>query len=265
MRELSGRVALITGGANGIGLALAEALASEGMHIALADIEETALENAQQRIAAMGVQCITAKTDVSRPDQIAALARNVVEKLGAVHVLCSNAGVTGPVGDPLWELDFKEWQRAFAINTEAALHAIQHFVPHMLKLDEAHIVVTASIAGLVPSPIIPQYHASKHALVSLTETLRHQLGRHAPQIGVSMVCPGAVDTQIMAREMSRHPTEKAGPARSDIPDDLYSDMVQPSDVAKAIVHAIRNRVFRVYPNRDSRQRIQERFAELLAE
>jgi NAD(P)-dependent dehydrogenase (short-subunit alcohol dehydrogenase family) len=266
VKDLNGRVAVVTGGANGIGLALAEALAREGMRIAIADIDAVALGHARERITPLGVECIAVKADVSKEVEVAALAQAVRQQLGNVHVLCSNAGVPGPIGNPVWELDLNDWRRVFAINTDATLHAIRHFIPHMLALNEdTHVVVTASIAGLVPSGIIPQYHASKHALVSLTETLRYQLEERGSRIGVSMVCPGAVDTQITAREASRNETATADTLRATVPNELYSDLVQPSVVADAIVHAIRNDIFYVYPNSATRERLRERFAQILAE
>ncbi|HYM00906.1 MAG TPA: SDR family NAD(P)-dependent oxidoreductase, partial [Blastocatellia bacterium] len=157
MKEFAGRVAAVTGGASGIGRAMAERFAAEGMKIVLADVEEAALSAAVDELKSRGAAVIGVKTDVSRQEEVAALAEKAVSEYGAVHVLCNNAGVAGDSA-PSWELELETWQWVFGVNLWGVIHGIRSFVPAMIRNGEpGHVVNTASLAGLLSLPYIAPY------------------------------------------------------------------------------------------------------------
>jgi len=204
MRDFSGKVAVITGAADGIGRALAEAFADAGARLVLADIDGPKVEGVGRDLARLGTEVLTARTDVSEQDQVIGLRDAALARFGTVHVVCNNAGVMGPVGDPLWELPAREWQRVMAVNLWGVLHGIQAFVPAMLAAGhEGHIVNTASMQGVTSGPLIPEYTVSKHGIVALSEALRAQLTARSAPIGVTVLCPGAVSTDLAPREQRR--------------------------------------------------------------
>jgi NAD(P)-dependent dehydrogenase (short-subunit alcohol dehydrogenase family) len=211
VRELSGRVAVITGAASGIGLALAEAFAAEGSRVVAADIDGSALEAAIDKLRATGAEAIGVRTDVSRTDQIEALATSALEAYGAVHVLCNNAGVGGQRGR-LWEVNAKNWDWLFAVNLWAAVAGVRTFVPLMMAHgDECHIVNTASMQGVLTGNLAPGngiYAMTKHALVAYSEALYGELIAAEAKIGVSVLLPGITRTNIWAAEKHR-PAELA--------------------------------------------------------
>lgn len=169
MKEFKGKVAVITGGANGIGRALAERSAKAGMKVVLADIEEAALAHTQKKILAAGATVMAVKTDVSKLTDVETLARKTLDAFGAVHLVCNNAGVF-PMPKPLWETTLEDWQWCLGVNLWGVIHGIRTFVPLMLKQNtECHMINTASVAGLLSLPYISIYHATKHAVVSITE------------------------------------------------------------------------------------------------
>ncbi len=208
MQDLAGRVAVVTGAASGIGRGMAEALAAEGMKVVLADVEAAALEATAQELRAAGGTVRTVWTDVSRPDQVEALARETVEAFGGVHVLCNNAGVaTG--GVPTWESTLDDWQWILGVNLMGVVHGIRSFVPRMLEVgDEGHVVNTASMAGLVSGGGNALYGVTKHAVVSLSESVHNELVMRGGKIRVSVLCPGWVNTHIDDSERNR-PVELA--------------------------------------------------------
>jgi NAD(P)-dependent dehydrogenase (short-subunit alcohol dehydrogenase family) len=196
MKELAGKVAVITGAASGIGLSLCRHCAAEGMRVVLADIEADALDAALGEIRAGGSEAIAVRTDVSDAGQVKALAGAAVEAYGAVHLLCNNAGVG--VGTSVWEASLDDWRWVLGVNLWGVIHGVHAFVPLFLEQGgEAHIVNTASIQGLITHhPLCSPYQVSKHAVVSLSEQLHFELGRRGANVGVSVLCPGWVRTRI---------------------------------------------------------------------
>ena len=193
MKLEAGKVAVITGAASGIGLALAERFAREGLDVVLADVEERALARATDRIKALGVETLAVSTDVSDAAAVDALAGAAVERFGTVHVVCNNAGV-GSKADP-WFGPLSAWTWVLGVNLWGVIHGIRAFLPILAKQGEGHIVNTASILGLMPVSS-PSYDASKHAVVAITEDLFKMTKLVGLPVGVSVLCPGYVRTGI---------------------------------------------------------------------
>jgi NAD(P)-dependent dehydrogenase (short-subunit alcohol dehydrogenase family) len=203
VKELEGRVAVITGGASGIGLGLAHRFAAEGMKLVIGDVETAALDDAVATLRGKGAEVLGVVTDVADPDQVQALADAAVSRFGGVHVCCNNAGVG--TGGLSWEIPRATWEWVLGVNLWGVIHGIRTFVPLLVQQPEAHVVNTASIAGLVAAPFMGPYNASKHAVVAISETLHHELAMHAPHVKVSVVCPGWVRTKIADSERNRPP------------------------------------------------------------
>ena len=205
MQDFEGKVAVITGAASGIGFAMAERFAQEGMRVVLADIEEPALEAAVTRLRQAEHEVLAVVTDVSKVEAVGALADRAFETYGNVHVLCNNAGVAGAGGSsgPVWEKTDRDWQWAFGVNYWGVLHGIQAFVPRMLANgDEGHVVNTASIAG-VTSNIFGIYGVTKHAVVALSEYLYRSLVEVNARVGASVLCPSFVTTNLGTSDRNR--------------------------------------------------------------
>jgi NAD(P)-dependent dehydrogenase (short-subunit alcohol dehydrogenase family) len=197
MRLERGQVAVITGGASGIGLALGVAFADRGLDVVLADISEGPLQAAVAEIEAMGVSAIGVRTDVRSPEEVDALAASTIERFGRVDVVCNNAGVVN-AGVPMWEVPLEEWEWILSVNLRGVINGIRAFVPHLVAQGSGHVVNTASMAGLLPQPTAGAYVASKHAVVGLTESLALEFELFAPTLGATVVCPGTVDTDILS-------------------------------------------------------------------
>jgi len=194
MELTPGKVAVVTGAASGIGFALAERFAWAGLDVVLADVEQAALEAAEQKISETGVQTLALTTDVSDEASVQALAAAAVERFGAVHVVCNNAGVES-VADP-WFGPISAWQWVLGVNLWGVIHGIRAFLPQLIGQGGGHFVNTASIAGLYPG-FAPSYDASKHAVVAISDGLYKSMTLAGLPIGVSVVCPGWVRTNIM--------------------------------------------------------------------
>jgi NAD(P)-dependent dehydrogenase (short-subunit alcohol dehydrogenase family) len=201
MQELDGRVAVVTGGASGIGFALARRFASEGMRVVLGDVEEPALTAAIDELTDGGADAIGVPTDVTDAEQVEELARAAERRFGAIHIACNNAGVGA--GGLSWETPLETWQWVIGVNLWGVIHGIRAFVPRIIEQSEGHVVNTASVAGLVAAPFMGPYNASKHAVVAISETLHHELALMAPHVKVSVLCPAWVNTRIGESERNR--------------------------------------------------------------
>ena len=191
--ELNGKVAVVTGAASGIGRALVERFAREGMRVVLADIEPTALERAAFELAGAGAEVLPVMTDVSDRASVQALLDATVARFGTAHVVCNNAGVAGG-GDP-WRGPVSTWEWMIGVNLMGVVHGVQAFLPLLEAQGEGHIVNTASIAGVIPG-ILGAYSATKHAVVALSEGLFFDQQERHTGVGVSVLCPAFVRTQI---------------------------------------------------------------------
>ena len=189
MELTAGQVAVVTGAGSGIGLSLAERFAAAGLHLVLADVQVDALESAAAQVGGRGVDVLTVRTDVSKVADVEALAAQTLERFGAVHVVCNNAGVA-PRSDP-WFGPLSSWEWVMGVNFWGVVHGCRTFLPHLAG--GGHIVNTASVAGLMPG-FSPSYDASKHAVVAITEGLYTTLQLAGLPIGVSVLCPGWVRT-----------------------------------------------------------------------
>jgi NAD(P)-dependent dehydrogenase (short-subunit alcohol dehydrogenase family) len=197
MELIAGKVAVVTGAASGIGRAIADRFARAGLDVVLADVEEAALALAEQKVAGLGVKTLAVRTDVSDEGSVQALAAAAVERFGAVHVVCNNAGVAS-ASDP-WLGPVSAWQWVLGVNLWGVIHGIRAFLPILAMQGGGHFVNTASVAGLVPG-LHPSYDASKHAVVAISEDLYMQMAVAGLPIGVSVLCPGWVRTAIFDAE-----------------------------------------------------------------
>ncbi len=255
MEEFKDRTAVITGAASGIGYALAERFGAEGMNVVMADVEEPALEAAHNKLSDLGVNAIAVKADVSQLEQIQALADKAYDEFGAVDVLCNNAGVSGGSIKPLWEQPANDWNWVMGVNLWGVIHGIQAFMPRMVAQGtEGHVVNTASTMGLLQGSGI--YGVTKHAVVALSEALYQELAGLDAKIGVSVLCPGAVDTNVMDSQRNR-PADLPGDEPDHIPEEAQQriDFVRgmlkagypPSDMADAVFDGIKERKLYIVP------------------
>ena len=201
MEELQGKVAVITGGASGIGRAVADRAAGEGMKIVLGDIEEGPLKGAVDDLTSQGAEALGVLTDVSDGASVQALRDKALDRFGAVHLVHNNAGIG--LGGPIWEVSEEDWRWILGVNLWGVIHGIATFVPLLIEQGEGHVVNTASIAGLIAAPFLGPYNATKQAVVAISETLFKDLQAVGAPIGVSVLCPGFVQTRIADSERNR--------------------------------------------------------------
>lgn len=274
MKDLAGRVAVVTGAASGMGLAFATRFAEEGMEVVLADIESEPLAMAEAAVRAKGARTLAVRTNVLSRSDIDRLADAAFEKFGNVHVVCNNAGVAGGAGKPVWESPLSDWEWVLGVNFMGVLHGVQAFVPRMIENgDEGHIVNTASVAGLLTSA--NPYGVSKHGVVCLTEGLYKDFKMRGLKLSASVLCPGWVNTNIHDAERNR-PAE-FGPAtdRSSQPAEVQQRgaMVQellkngfaPEEIAGKVADAVKADQFYIIPAQESMlEAIKRRFDDLVA-
>jgi NAD(P)-dependent dehydrogenase (short-subunit alcohol dehydrogenase family) len=253
MRQLRDRVAVVTGAASGIGLALAERFVAEGMKVVMADIEAEALATAADALKRRTPAVLATQVDVSRPDDLERLARETYAAFGAAHVLCNNAGVA--VIGAVHEHTLADWQWVINVNLWGVIHGVRAFVPRMLAGgDEGHIVNTASMAGLTTAQFMSVYDVTKHGVVALSESMFKEFQVTGAPIGVSVVCPGLINTAIMRSSRNR-PDElaeegKAGPMAQAFGQSLSDRLAggyPPSEVAEQVVQGLREGRFYIVP------------------
>ena len=275
MKEFHGKVAVVTGAASGIGRAMAERFAEEGMNVVLSDVEEGALAQTEARMKASGATVLAVRTDVSSAADVRALAGKTIEAFGAVHVLCNNAGVP-PVVGPSWELTEADWQWVLGVNLWGVIHGIGAFVPIMLRQgNEGHIVNTASIAGLLSAPWAATYDVAKHGVVTLSESLHRELALTKSRIKVSVLCPAWVKTQLMDGDPNRPAdlqgdgAQEAGVPQASMMEQVFRHSVatgtEPAGIAEMVLDAIREERLYVLPHSQWKEQIRARMEDILEE
>ena len=270
MREFKDRTAVITGAASGIGLALAQRAAREGMRLVLADIDEAKLAEAAKALPVAAEALWTRRVDVSREEDIAALADEAFGRFGGVHLLCNNAGVG--LTRLAWELTTADWEWILGVNLWSVVHAVRHFVPRMLAQDgESHIVNTASVAGLLSTPAMAAYNVSKHGVVTLSETLYTELVAQKANIGVSVLCPAWVPTAIHTSERNRPqrfgeaalPSAASAAYQERMGQAVKSGRLTADDMASAVFDAVAANRFYVIPHSRIKQAVRLRMEDIL--
>src|SRR3954468_8302899 len=241
MKELKGKVAVVTGAASGLGRAMALAFADEGMHVALADV--TDMSDVFAAVEAKGVSALSLKLDVSNGVEVEGFAAMVERDLGPSFLVCNNAGVS-PLG-AAWETSVGDWQWILGVNLWGVIHGVRSFVPRLMARNAGHVVNTASVAGLINPPGSGAYNVTKHAVVALSETLHHDLRERGSAVGVSVLCPAYVPTGIADSERARpagfEPTVKSKEmlAREQmLKKAVASGRLSADDVARAVVQAV---------------------------
>jgi NAD(P)-dependent dehydrogenase (short-subunit alcohol dehydrogenase family) len=250
MDQFEGRTAVVTGAASGIGFAIAQRLGAEGMRVVIADVEADALDRAARELAAAGIATLAVKTDVSNAEQVEALAQRASDAFGAIHLVCNNAGVFA--GGNSWEVPLADWAWTLGVNLWGVIHGVRSFVPRLLAHgEEAHLVNTASMAGLMTNPFSGPYTVSKHAVVALSEVLYHELTLTGTKVGVSVLCPEAVATRIGESERNRPggvaappPTPAEQVVRGALAESVAKG-VAPAVLADRVVRAVREKRFYV--------------------
>jgi NAD(P)-dependent dehydrogenase (short-subunit alcohol dehydrogenase family) len=272
MRDVAGKVAVITGAASGIGRGMAESFAAAGMKVVLSDVEEEALTETTDALRDEGADVHAVVTDVSKAEQVQALADESVKRFGAVHVLCNNAGI-GIASGPSWETTLDDWKWTIDVNLMGVIHGVRSFVPIMLELEsESHIVNTASIAGLVAGADMASYAVTKFGVVALSEHLYLELEGAGAKTKVSVLCPGFVATKIMDSERNR-PADRqdASPMPTDPQSEVYYDWFRGQvekglasrTVGDQVLSAIREERFYILTHPDWNYMIEHRAKSML--
>jgi NAD(P)-dependent dehydrogenase (short-subunit alcohol dehydrogenase family) len=272
VKDFRDRVAMVTGAGSGIGRALAERCAREGMGIVLADVEEPALADVAGELEAAGAPVLAVRTDVSREADVKALARKTLDAFGAVHLLFNNAGVIA--GSTAWESTLADWEWVLGVNLWGVIHGLRVFVPVMLAQDtEGHIVDTASIAGFARRNPFAPYQVSKHAVVALTEHLYYSLAERNATIKTSVLCPAGVSTRIMDAERNRPPELLNAPGEELLDPEWqarigdFRQAVQagtpPDQIADQVFRAIRAEQFYILTHPEENALIQGRMEDIL--
>jgi NAD(P)-dependent dehydrogenase (short-subunit alcohol dehydrogenase family) len=275
LKTLENKIAVITGGASGFGLEFARYGAQQGMRLVLADVQQDALDAAKAELEAAGAQVVAIKIDVSSAAQMDTLAAATVARFGVPHLLFNNAGVGA--GGLLWEHTLKDWEWVINVNLWGVAHGVRVFVPLMLQAAKkdpsfkGHIVNTASMAGLVNAPNMGAYNVTKHAVVSLSETLYQDLALVTEQIKCSVLCPYFVPTGINQSSRNRPEELKHGvlPTRSQLIAQAMSDKavtsgkITAAQIAQKVFEAISTEQFYIFSHPQSLQPVQTRLEDVM--
>jgi NAD(P)-dependent dehydrogenase (short-subunit alcohol dehydrogenase family) len=273
MKEFKGKVAVITGGAGGIGLGLAKHCAGEGMKVVLADIEVPALKEAEENLSRAGADVLAVVTDVTKMPDMEDLAKKTVDTFGGVHLLFNNAGVQTGKGKMVWENTLNDWQWVLGVNLWGIINGIKIFLPIILKQGEdSHVVNTASIAGVIASGGVVTYSVSKAAVVAISESLYLQLEEMNAPIGVTVACPGPVYSRLNDAERNR-PAELANPpeppptpkqkAIIEMFEKMNEEGMAPEEFASLVFDAIQNDQLYLLSHPDRNTAIQQRMENIL--
>lgn len=276
MNRLRGRTAVITGAGSGFGLELSRLLADEGMNLVLVDVQQDALDRAHHelaaRAAAQGAKTLARRVDVSSASSMEALGDDVVQAFGVPHLVFNNAGVGA--GGLVWENTLADWEWVLGVNLMGVVHGVRVFVPKMLEASrrdadfEGHVVNTASMAGLLNAPTMGIYNVTKHAVVSLSESLHQDLALVTDQIHASVLCPFFVPTGIHQSDRNRttvkgEPTLSQRVAQAQSDKAVTSGKVSAAQVAQNVVDAVRARRFYIYSHPQALKGVQTRLEDIM--
>jgi NAD(P)-dependent dehydrogenase (short-subunit alcohol dehydrogenase family) len=269
MRDLAGKVAVVTGAASGLGRALALRCAGERMRLALADVDEKELEATARAAGDLGADPLSVKCDVSRPEAVEALAERTYARFGSADLLFNNAGVA--TAGPAWTATLEDWRWVLGVNVMGVIHGVRSFVPRMLRQgSECHVVNTASASGLLSVPGQAVYCVSKHAVVTLSECLHHDLRAANAAVGVSVLCPAYFNTGIADSARNR-PAELAAtnPLAAQYEERMRravrSGKISAGEVAAAAVEAVKAGRFYVLPHPRIKPAVEARMKDILEE
>ena len=276
MTEFRDKVAVITGAASGIGRALAKQCAQEGMQVVLADIDQEKLRETQEALKTLGADVLAVPTDVSKVDDVERLLQATLEQFHAVHLLCNNAGIFSAEDAmlPLWQVPQAEWQRMVDINLWGVIHGIRIFTPVMLQQDTTcYMVNTASMAGIGVGELFGIYGMTKHAVVSLSETMHQQLNARQAKLHVAVLCPGFTSTSIINSEASRYQqvveVSEANAMGQEEKQKLQwvlqgvRDGVHPAQVAQTVFQALRQKAVYIFTDSGALDFARDRFENIV--
>lgn len=257
MEDIKGSAAVVTGGASGIGRAIALALSREGVRVVIADVDNAGMTETVGTIAHEGGKAVAVRTDVSNPDEVQTLADRAWSAFGPVRILCNNAGV-GMFGG-LETMTLRDWTWVMGVNVWGVIHGLLAFVPRMIAEGKGgHIVNTASISGLLPNAYLGVYTTTKYAVVGLSESLRKDLKAYG--IGVSVLCPMGVDTRIAEAGRNRPKHLKNPGAPPFFPSvDFLGRIIPPMQVADRVIAAIKKNELYVITHKESLEPLRRRF------
>ncbi len=275
MKDLEGKVAVVTGAAAGIGLAMAERFANEGMRVILADRDVGGAREAARELVDGGLKAHSIAVDVTVPGEVEEFADEVFRDFGNVHVLCNNAGVLGRV-QASWEQPLENWRWVFDVNVLGVAHGLHYFLPRMVEAGEqGYVLNTGSVAGLLSGPFFAPYNASKHAVVAMSECLHHELRAVGSRIEVGVLCPGWVHTGLADFEDKAPDTVKQANAKSAASRQaqerdvavrkMVADSIGPEKIAEIVVEAIKDGRFYIFPHPERKADIRNRMEIILEE
>jgi NAD(P)-dependent dehydrogenase (short-subunit alcohol dehydrogenase family) len=270
MKLEPGQVAVVTGGANGIGFALCEQFAKAGLHVVMSDVDHDSLTVSAGRLADAPGRVLGVRTDVTSPEDVGRLAERTLAEFGRVDIVCNNAGTVGK-NMPMWEFERVEWEWIMAVDFWGVIHGISAFVPHLVARGHGHVVNTASMAALTTVALNGPYNAAKHAVLSLSETLAADLRTQGVDVGVTVVCPGPTRTRLMTegpreRPERYRPKADRGVAPQRNPNTFTGStdhLLEPDGLAKQILGAIESGQFLLAPHPGSLPRVQARIQPLI--
>jgi NAD(P)-dependent dehydrogenase (short-subunit alcohol dehydrogenase family) len=260
MRELRDKVAVVTGGASGIGSGICRALAAEGSRVVVADLDGRAADALAQELRGQGARALGLPVDVSDLGSLRKLADTVVSELGGVDVICNNAGVF--IGGALADLTADDWRWVMSVNVDGVFYGCKVFVPLLIARGGGHVVNTASVGGFLSSPVAAAYSASKFAVVAFSEALRGDVARHG--IGVSILCPGPVRTRLAQSDRHRPGVLADAGNHSEVLWDMIKDGIEPEEAGRIAVRGIRADAPYIFTHPDWKGAFEERFNRVLA-
>jgi NAD(P)-dependent dehydrogenase (short-subunit alcohol dehydrogenase family) len=270
MKLEPGQVAVVTGGANGIGFALCEQFAKAGLHVVMSDVDDDSLTASAGRLADAPGRVLPVRADVTSPEDVGRLAERTLAEFGQVDVVCNNAGTVGK-NMPMWEFERVEWEWIMAVDFWGVIHGISAFVPHLVAQGHGHVVNTASMAALTTVALNGPYNAAKHAVLSVSETLAADLRTQGVDVGVTVVCPGPTRTRLMTEGPRERPERYRPKAdRGVVPQrnpntftGSTDHLLEPDGLARQILDAIESGQFLLAPHPGSLPRVQARVRPLI--